>query len=1010
MASLPTRTQPLPGAAPDEAEVQALARSIAAAGASEPGRVFRAGWIADRLLDWAMGHPRFKTQLFRFVDVFPACRDDADVMRHVAEYFETGTAPRALEVGLDVAEHVPFGATLTAAAARRNVARMARQFIAGASPRQALPRLRRRWRLGEAATVDLLGERTVTPGEGDRYAARVRAMLDALAADASRWPAHPRLERDPWGAVPRANVSVKPTALTPFFGPLTAERGLAEAVSRLRPIVARAAEVGATIHLDAEHDETKDLTLALVRALGAELPRGAHLGCVVQAYRTDACDDLAALIAWAERTLATPLQIRLVKGAYWDLERAVAEAEGWPWPVFDGKERTDASFERCARLLAAHAPRSGGGSTTPVRPAFGSHNLRSLAYAVAAARAAGRDDSAIELQLLYGMAEPVHAALRRLGFRVRVYAPVGELVPGMAYLVRRLLENTSNESFIRHRFAEGRALDELVAPPPAVEQAPRGHTEAPSPPATDVDDAGPFRNEPHAELRRPRPRARLTTAIDAAPASFPFRAPLRIAGRPRPTRAEIVSVDPGAVGTVVCRSGRAGPEEAAEAIDVAVRAAAEWRAAPWRDRAAVLFAAAARFRARRAELAALEVYEAGKPPAEADADVCEAIDFCEYYGRAALRLGAGAPLLDVPGERNAQSYQPRGVGAVIAPWNFPLAIPTGMVAAALVTGNAVVFKPAEQTPGIGARLVDVLLEAGVPPGVLAFLPGIGEEVGPALVEHPAVAFVAFTGSKDVGLSIVERAAAHRPGQRQVKRVIAELGGKNAIVVDTDADLDQAIPAIVQSAFGYAGQKCSAAARVIAIGPVFDELLGRLVPAVAALPIGHARELGTVVGPLIDGDALARVQRYQALARVEGEVRLQRDDLPSGGWYAGPTVVVARDPEARIVTDEIFGPVLVALRADDFDHALALANATPYALTAGVFSRLPSHIERAAAELRAGNVYVNRAITGARVGRQPFGGYGLSGIGTKAGSPEYLLQLVDSRVVTENTIRQGFTPE
>jgi RHH-type proline utilization regulon transcriptional repressor/proline dehydrogenase/delta 1-pyrroline-5-carboxylate dehydrogenase len=367
-------------------------------------------------------------------------------------------------------------------------------------------------------------------------------------------------------------------------------------------------------------------------------------------------------------------------------------------------------------------------------------------------------------------------------------------------------------------------------------------------------------------------------------------------------------------------------------------------------------------------------------------------------------------LLDVPGERNVQRYQPRGVGVVIAPWNFPLAIPTGMVAAALVTGNTVVFKPAEQTPGIGARLVDVLLAAGLPPGVLAFLPGVGEEVGPTLVEHPEVAFVAFTGSKDVGLSIVERAAVHRPGQRHVKRVIAELGGKNAIVVDSDADLDVAVPAIVQSAFAYAGQKCSAAARVIGVGPVFDELLERIVPAVAAVAIGHARELATVVGPLIDADALARVRRYQALARTEGEIRLQRDDVPSGGWYAGPTVVVTANAEARIVTEEIFGPVLVALRADDFDHALTLANATPYALTAGLFSRSPLRIRRGASELRAGNVYVNRAITGARVGRQPFGGYGLSGVGTKAGGPEYLLQFVEPRVVTENTIRQGFTPE
>src|SRR5207248_2218658 len=309
----------------------------------------------------------------------------------------------------------------------------------------------------------------------------------------------------------------------------------------------------------------------------------------------------------------------------------------------------------------------------------------------------------------------------------------------------------------------------------------------------------------------------------------------------------------------------------------------------------------------------------------------------EYYGRAALRMGAGVPVLSRPGETNVYRYQPRGVGVVIAPWNFPLAIPAGMATAPLVTGNCVVLKPAEQTPGVAFRLVEILLEAGLPPGARAFLPGVGEEVGPALVDHPATAFVAFTGSRAVGLSLVERAAVHHPGQRLVKRVIAEMGGKNAIVVDADADLDQAVPAIVASAFAYAGQKCSAAARVIAVGPVLEELLERLVGATAIVPVGHARELRTVVGPLIDEDAYRRVREYQAVARS------------------------------------------------------------------------PVHIRRAADELRAGNLYVNRAITGARVGRQPFGGYGLSGVGSKAGGPDYLLQFVEPRTVTENTIRQGFAP-
>ncbi len=987
---------------PSEAEVQALARRIAESGAPEKSRIFRGSWWSEQLLDWAMAHPGFKTQLFRFVDVFPACRDDDDVMRHLEEYLGGGDTPAPLQLGLGLAGWVPFGAGVSAATARRNITRLARQFIAGETATQALPRLRTLWEAGEAATVDLLGEKTITGAEADRYADRVATVLETLATASAAWPRRPRLETDPWGDIPRVNISIKATALAPRLAPLTRAEGIEEARGRLRPILLRARQVPATIHIDTEHDDVKDVTFELLRAIGTEFPGGPALGCVVQAYRKDSFADLRDLVAWSGRELAAPLQIRLVKGAYWDYETVVAKSEGWPVPVFERKAETDANYERCARYLVEHAGK--------VRPAFASHNLRSLAYGLASARAAGLPEGAVELQLLYGMAEPVHAALRRLGERVRVYAPVGELVPGMAYLVRRLLENTSNESFLRHSSTPGRELTELLQPPPVLERALPELPPGPPPrPATDPARPGPFDNEPPAELRRPSPRARLASAIAAAEDELGFEAPVVIDGRPRETVDAIVSVDPGAYDTLVCTSGRAGSAEVEAALAAARRAAPEWRRAGWEHRAGVLFRAAARLRQRRAELSALMVFEAGKPVREADADVAEAIDFCEYYGREALRLGAGVPILQAPGETNTYRYQPRGIGVVIAPWNFPLAIPTGMVVAALVTGNAVLFKPAEQTPGIAYRLVQILLEAGVPPGVLAFLPGVGEEVGAELVASPEVSFVTFTGSLAVGLHIVERAAVHQPGQGHVKRVVAEMGGKNAIVVDTDADLDQAVPAIVASAFGYAGQKCSAAARVIGVGPVFDELVERLVGAVALVPLGHPSELRTAVGPVIDEDAWKRVRRYQEAARVEGEVLLQRDDLPAGGWYVGPTVVVTDQPGCKVATEEIFGPLLVCMRAPSFEAALATAGATDYALTGGVFSRSPAHIRLAAEEFRAGNLYINRGITGALVGRQPFGGYGLSGVGSKAGGPDYLLQFVEPRVSTENTIRQGFAP-
>ena len=670
-------------------------------------------------------------------------------------------------------------------------------------------------------------------------------------------------------------------------------------------------------------------------------------------------------------------------------------------PVFGRKEETDASYERCVDLLHDNHGQ--------VRAAFGSHNLRSLGYAVAYARDKGIPDSGYEVQLLYGMAAPLHAAVRRMGLRLRVYAPVGELVPGMAYLVRRLLENTANESFVRRRFVEGRDLEELLAPP-GVDVLPD-----PEPPVrrrpTDPADPGRYSPEPLAEWRRAEVRDAFAAAVErVGRQAVEPRVPAVIDGRPLSTDAVIGSVDPADPDRTVAVSASCSRDEAESALAAARRAWPAWRRTPARQRAAVLFRAAEWMRDRRHDLAALEVFEAGKPWADADADVCEAIDFCEYYGREMLRLDRGGAVQSPPGERNRLTYEGRGIGVVIAPWNFPLAIPTGMVTAALVTGNAVLFKPAEQTPAVAAKLVDALVAGGLPPGVLAFLPGVGEDVGAYLVEHPDVSFVTFTGSKAVGLKIIETAARHRPGQRHVKRVVAEMGGKNAIVVDADADLDQAVPIAVASAFGYAGQKCSACSRLVVVDAVYDQVVERVAGAAAELRVGHPRDMATSRRA---ADRRRRLQAGPQLRRAGADGGPDRArpvrGRPGEGWFVGPTVVADVKPGSRLATEEIFGPVLSVMRAADFDDAIAVANDTEYALTAGVVSRSPAHIRQAVEELRAGNVYVNRAITGAVVGRHPFGGHGLSGVGSKAGGPDYLLQFLEPRAVSENTLRQGFAP-
>ncbi len=979
----------------------ALARHLAELGGEARSGIVSSSWWSERMLEWAMSHPSFKTQLFRFVDVFPATTGGDDVMRHLDEYLHGGAGiPKFLDLGLGLADHVPLGKAAAAALARRSISRVAEQFIVGQTPAEAVPGLRRLWAGGSASTVDLLGEKTLTEADADRYASRVANLLRTLAAAAPGWGANPTLESDDVGALPRVNISIKSTALATRFAPLTRADGIAGAKARLRPLLLEAVAAGAYVHFDAEHYDVKDLTLELFRDLLDEPAfAGLDAGIVVQAYLKDARDDLADLIAWSTGRIR-PVTVRLVKGAYWDTETVQSQAEGWPVPVFSDKVETDANYERCSRLLHDNHG--------TVRAAFGTHNLRSLAYAVEYGRAVGVPDNGYEIQLLYGMAEPLHAAVRKLGLRLRVYAPVGELVGGMAYLVRRLLENTANESFVRRRFVEGQDLDALLAPP-AVDHLPDREPVVHRM-ATDPVAPAPYEPEPPAEWRRATVRAAMGAAVAGlGDGHLQLAVPAGIGGRPVTTAGEIVSCDPACPSTVVARSARCGPDEADEALDAARRAWPSWRRLPARRRAAVLFDAAEWMRRRRTELAALEVLEAGKPWRDADADVCEAIDFCEYYGREAIRLDEGGAVQSPPGEHNRLSYHARGIGVVIAPWNFPLAIPTGMVAAALVTGNAVLFKPAEQTPAIASKLVEALVAGGLPDGVLGFLPGLGEEVGAYLVSHPDVAFVAFTGSKPVGLGILEAAAVVRPGQRHIKRVIAEMGGKNALIVDADADLDQAVPIAVGSAFGYAGQKCSACSRLIVLDEIYDEMVERLVGATRLLHVGHPRHMAVDVGPLIDAEAHARVRSYVALAPTEGEVVLSVDDVPAQGFFVGPTVVAGVRPGGRLATEEIFGPVLSVFRAGSFDEALALANDTDFALTAGVVSRSPAHIRLATAELRAGNVYVNRSITGAVVGRQPFGGYGLSGVGSKAGGPDYLLQFVEPRAVSENTLRQGFAP-
>ena len=541
-------------------------------------------------------------------------------------------------------------------------------------------------------------------------------------------------------------------------------------------------------------------------------------------------------------------------------------------------------------------------------------------------------------------------------------------------------------------------------------RAARKNTATKPSPATPVRQADTFENEPHTDFSRKENREAFQAALDDVAAQLGGEYPLIIDGKATETRKKIVSVNPShrkqQVGTVAS----AAVEHAEQAITAARRSYDGWRTTPADERAEYLEVMAAEMRNRRFELAAWEVYECGKPWADADADVAEAIDFLTFYAQQMRDLAVPVQV-DYPGEENTHVYRPRGVCVVIAPWNFPLAILTGMTSAALVAGNTVVMKPAEQSSVVAAQLMSIARDAGLPRGVLNYLPGIGEEIGPSLVGSPDVDVIAFTGSRDVGLAINKLGADTDPRQSGVKKVIAEMGGKNAIIVDEDADLDEAVLGVLKSAFGYSGQKCSACSRVIVHKTCYEPFLKRLQQATESLKVGPAEAPGTSIGPVIDKEAVERIGDYIEIGKEECRTVAATDvgKLAQEGFYVGPHIFADVDPDSRLAQQEVFGPIVAAIKADSLDTAISIANDTEYALTGGFYSRSPNNLERAKRELQVGNLYLNRSITGALVHRHPFGGYKYSGIGSKAGGRDYLLQFLIPVTVSENTLRRGFAP-
>lgn len=976
-----------------EEKTQEIARQVLAV--TQENRSFLAAlrdqmrWD-DKLLDWAMSNPGLRVQLFRFIDTLPALHSKSEIASHLQEYLgdESVELPAALKAILNFANPDSMPAQVAATTVGTAVQTLAHKYISGENIKQVIKTVERLRKDKMAFTIDLLGEAVITEIEAQSYLERYLELMQQLVEASQNWAKIPAIDEADGENIPKVQVSVKLTAFYSQFDPLDAEGSEAKVSEHIRTLLRRAKELGAAVHFDMEQYAYKDITFTILKKLllEEEFRQRTDIGMTIQAYLRDSEQDAREIIAWLKQR-GYPLTIRLVKGAYWDQETIKAAQKHWPQPVYHDKVATDANFEAITQLLLENHQY--------VYSAIGSHNVRSQSRAIAIAENLQVPRRRFEMQVLYGMGDKIAKALVDKGYRVRVYCPYGDLLPGMAYLIRRLLENTANSSFLRQNL-ENRPVEELLAPPIPVLASP-----------SFAGTEGGFCGVADTDFAKEESRDSSRLAFDGVRPQLgktylPF-----INGEYVNTTTFVDSLNPSNFSQVVGKVGLLSVEQAEEAMKFAKAAFPAWKKTPVKQRANILRQAGALMEERRAELSAWIVLEVGKPVKEADAEVSEAIDFCLYYAEEMERLDKGI-IYDVLGETNRYIYQPKGIAIVISPWNFPLAIACGMTVAALVSGNCTLLKPAETSSVITAKFTEILIEAGIPKGVFQYVPGKGSQVGAYLVNHPDTHVIAFTGSQEVGCRIYAEAAILKPGQKHLKKVIAEMGGKNGIIVDESADLDQAVVGVVQSAFGYSGQKCSACSRVIVLEPIYDAFVERLVEATKSLNIGEAELPSTQVGPVIDANAQARILEYIEEGKKEAKLALELP-APSQGYFIGPVIFSEVPANGVIAQQEIFGPVLAVIRVKDFQEALEVANNTNYALTGGLYSRTPSHIEQAQAEFEVGNLYINRNITGAIVSRQPFGGFKLSGVGSKAGGPDYLLQFLEPRHITENIQRQGFAP-